>query len=360
MEHLREYIRPYSGRLQQGSIASSLSLWLWPGWSLPQQDYSLSLIYGFIIGLLILFLVIVPLLLWRKRRHTLKTIELEREKTAATPEVTPVEITAPVMAAGEPNTLPASGQRPAGIGWQFAGLSDVGLKRELNEDSLLMLEADIPGNVPCGLYAVADGMGGHEKGEVASQLTLDIVRQQFSQQPPSDPYGDWLKAAAITANEAVLARQEPNAPERKMGSTLVMALVVGRQAYIANVGDSRAYCLHSEGITQISEDHSLVERLVQIGQITREEARVHRQRNVIYNTIGDKSNLQVSLYETTLHPGDRLLLCSDGLNTMLTDEEILALGRQHATPAAACKAMVQAAKLAGGADNITAIIVHME
>jgi protein phosphatase len=138
-----------------------------------------------------------------------------------------------------------------------------------------------------------------------------------------------------------------------------MTLITEEQAHIANVGDSRAYHLNNEDIQQISEDHSLVERLIQIGQLTREEARVHRQRNVIYNTIGDKSNLEVSLYHLTLQPGDRLLLCSDGLSNMITDEEILDISRRHPLPAEACKKMVKAAKFAGGNDNITAIIVQL-
>ena len=144
-----------------------------------------------------------------------------------------------------------------------------------------------------------------------------------------------------------------------MGSTLVMTLVTGEQVHIANVGDSRAYRLNNEGIQQISEDHSLVERLIKIGQITREEARVHRQRNVIYNTIGDKPDPEVSLYHIELQPGDRLLLCSDGLSNMITDEEILDISRRHASAGEACKKMVEAAKFAGGSDNITAIIVQM-
>lgn len=144
-----------------------------------------------------------------------------------------------------------------------------------------------------------------------------------------------------------------------MGSTLVMALITTGEARIANVGDSRAYHLTGAGIEQITEDHSLVERLVQIGQITREEARVHRQRNVIYNTIGDKPNLEVSLYQLTLQPGDRLLLCSDGLSNMVTDEELLDISRNHSSAAAACKVMVEAAKSAGGNDNITALIVQI-
>ncbi|NJN98261.1 MAG: serine/threonine-protein phosphatase [Anaerolineales bacterium] len=144
-----------------------------------------------------------------------------------------------------------------------------------------------------------------------------------------------------------------------MGSTLVMALIADQQAHIANVGDSRAYRISQAGIEQISVDHSLVERLVQIGQLTREEARTHKQKNVIYSTIGDKPDMDVSFYHVPLQPGDRLLLCSDGLCGMITDDEILAISRSQSDPAAACRSLIEAAKRAGGHDNITAIIVQM-
>ena len=144
-----------------------------------------------------------------------------------------------------------------------------------------------------------------------------------------------------------------------MGSTVVMALVLPGEAHLANVGDSRVYHLNNDQITQISVDHSLVERLVQIGQLSREEARTHKNRNVLYNSLGDKSQIEVGLYHQPLQPGDRLLLCSDGLSGMISDEEILAISRNRPDPADACAEMVLAAKVAGGSDNITAIIVQV-
>jgi len=172
----------------------------------------------------------------------------------------------------------------------------------------------------------------------------------------------------MAANESVLSHQsshpessQPNnqTDVHKMGSTLVMALVVGENAHIANVGDSRAYHLSGQEIKQISIDHSLVERLVQIGQITREEARTHKQRNVIYSIIGEKQKLEVGYYHIALAPGDRLLLCSDGLSGMITDEQILRISQAQPNAAEACQALVRAAKESGGHDNITAILVQM-
>jgi protein phosphatase len=263
---------------------------------------------------------------------------------------------------GDPLTLPTSGIRPANIGWQVAALTDVGLKRELNEDNLMMIEGEMAGAGPYGLYVVADGLGGHEAGEVASQLTVNTIQQHHANHPPTPadaPYEAWLKSAIIAANEVVLKNQKADSGNNKMGSTLVMALVVDHHAHIINVGDSRAYRLNSDIIEQISIDHSLVERLVQIGQITRDEARTHKQRNVIYSIIGEKEKLEIGYYHVTLQPGDRLLLCSDGLSGMVTDEKLLAISRHEPDPARATQTMILAAKQGGGHDNITAIIVQM-
>jgi protein phosphatase len=270
---------------------------------------------------------------------------------------------ATLVKTSEPETSPQSGQRPANIGWQIAGLTDVGLKRDLNEDAFLMVEAAMPDGTPYGLYVVADGLGGHHAGEVASQITIDEIHKSFQQDPPpttAAPFEEWLRSATLAANEAVLARQPSHEQAKKMVSTLVMALVLPGQAHIANVGDSRAYHLTSETVEQISVDHSLVERLVQIGQLSREEARQHKNRNVIYNTIGDKKKIEVGLYHRSLQSGDRLLLCSDGLSGLVTDENLLSISQNQPEPARACQVMVEAAKAAGGTDNITAIIVQMD
>jgi len=277
-----------------------------------------------------------------------------------------LEKTQPSMPQGhiidEVTTQPISGQRPSNINWQIAGLTHVGMKREMNEDKLMMLETVTEKELACGLYVVADGMGGHEHGEIASGLTIQAIQNQFNQASFSNTaYNEWLSAAIHAANEAVITHQTDKNIEKKMGSTLVMALVVDGQAHIANVGDSRAYHLNENFIKQISVDHSLVERLIEIGQITREEARTHKQRNVIYSTVGDsKAKLQIGLFNIEVQSGDRLLLCSDGLSGMLTDEQILNISRSHTSAAAACQTLIKAANAAGGEDNITAILIEMD
>jgi protein phosphatase len=262
----------------------------------------------------------------------------------------------------EPNILPVSGHRPPNIGWTIAGITDVGLRRELNEDNMVMIEDEMVDVGAYGIYVVADGLGGHEAGEVASQLTVEAVQQQYADHPPTAPeapFEDWLKGAVMAANSAVLEHQESNAETSRMGSTLVMALVADANAHIVNVGDSRAYRLNSEKIEQISIDHSLVERLVQIGQITREEARTHKQRNVIYSIIGEKRKLEIGYYHVSLEPGERLLLCSDGLSSMVSDDELQQISHVESDPATTSHMMIEAARQAGGHDNITAIIVQM-
>lgn len=267
-----------------------------------------------------------------------------------------------IKTVGEPNVFPISGERPAGIGWDIASLTDVGLKRELNEDNMLMIEAESSDFGPYGVYVVADGLGGHVAGEVASQLTVDAIQEQHEKNPPSlgsASIEEWLRDATTAANEAVLMHQHDNEDSKKMGSTLVMALVTATDAHIMNVGDSRAYHISPERIEQVSTDHSLVERLVQIGQITREEARTHKQRNVIYSTLGEKRKMEIGYYQTPLHPGDRLLLCSDGLSEKLPDEEIFKISHHQEDPALAIQMLVEAAKQAGGDDNITGILIQM-
>jgi serine/threonine protein phosphatase PrpC len=344
---------------------------------LPAQEPSLLtwLLIAVIGGIILIFILITFILLplsrqSRKSADKAPTAELPPLPGGPAAPVSPLDDslteTVPSLALLETElvvaTLPHSGERPADIGWQIAGITNVGLRRELNEDNFIMLESVMDGLGPYGLYIVADGLGGHEAGEVASQLTVDVIKEEFEENPPTAaaaPFEEWLKGTVLIANQAVLGYQDSHAEAQKMGSTLVMALVTGNTASVINVGDSRVYRLSGEAIEQVSIDHSLVERLVQIGQITREEARVHKQRNVVYSIIGEKRRLEIGFYQTDLAPGDRLLLCSDGLSGMITDEEILALSRQEADLAKAGQAMVQAARVAGGHDNITAVLIEM-
>jgi serine/threonine protein phosphatase PrpC len=256
---------------------------------------------------------------------------------------------------------------PVSITLSVGHRSDVGQERSLNEDSLLTLGVSPvyrSAGAPLGLFAVADGMGGHSAGDVASRLAIQALEQQAvsdllsptsSDKSLPDPH-QWVEATMLTANQSVYEQRKVAGTD--MGTTLVLALIVGDMATIGNVGDSRAYLLSNEGIIQITTDHSLVERLVATGQITREEAAFHPQRNVIYRVIGDKPRVEPDVFKQRLAPGKALLLCSDGLSNMVPDEQIWHIWRSSAGPQEACDRLVQTANQAGGIDNITVVIVQ--
>ena len=262
-------------------------------------------------------------------------------------------------------------RRPVSATFLVGRRSDPGQLRELNEDGLLTLEFEqVLQSVskPIGFYAVADGMGGHSAGEVASALAIRTlarailsrvmlpVAEEATQAEPD--YGALLKEACLEANRAVHERARQARSD--MGTTLVAALLVGSDAYIANVGDSRAYRVNPQEIRQITTDHSLVERLVATGQITREEARSHPQANLIYRTIGDKPQVEVDIFEQSLGRDEWLVLCSDGLHGMVEDARIQQVLVTSLHPQEACEDLVRLANLAGGDDNITVIVVKLQ
>ncbi|HET9771489.1 MAG TPA: Stp1/IreP family PP2C-type Ser/Thr phosphatase [Acidimicrobiia bacterium] len=221
--------------------------------------------------------------------------------------------------------------------------TDVGRGRPENEDSILVDAAH-------GLYAVADGMGGHRAGEVASATAIETLQDSYLGGRPID-------RAIEEANAAVFARAAEDAALRGMGTTLTAVAVDGGTALLGHVGDSRAYLLREGPVTQVTDDHSLVEQLVREGRLTPEEAQNHPQRAIITRALGVDAEVQVDTYRVDLRPGDRLLLCSDGLTTMLPDETIGATLRRHADPQQAADTLVDMANQAGGDDNITVLIL---
>jgi serine/threonine protein phosphatase PrpC len=259
-------------------------------------------------------------------------------------------------------------RRPASVNLVVGSRTDVGQERSLNEDSLLTLDTTSvfrSASTPIGLFAVADGMGGHAAGDVASRLAIQTIAQQATGEilPLAAAGGQlpdahqWLNAATAAANQAVYEQRRGDSTD--MGTTLVMALIVGDKATIANVGDSRAYLLNEDDIVQITTDHSLVERLVATGQITREEAASHPQKNVIYRVVGDKPRTEPDLFDQRLRTGEALLLCSDGLSGMVTDEQMWHIWRTSTSPQEACERLVEAANRAGGEDNASVVIVQL-
>ena len=244
--------------------------------------------------------------------------------------------------------------------------SDVGRLRKLNEDSMLAKDySDLFSkvNVSVGLVAVADGVGGNSAGDVASRVTVealadfgDGLRQTAANGHIPDPE-PWIAQAAAAANQDVY--RERQAASNDMGSTLVMALFVGSAATLLNVGDSRAYRLRPHGINQVTVDHSLVQRLIDIGQLTKEEARHHPQKSVIYRVMGDTPDLAYDIFNVILQPGEALLLCSDGLSDMVEDDVLWQAWREASSPNDACQRVVTLANEAGGYDNITAVMLQV-
>jgi serine/threonine protein phosphatase PrpC len=242
----------------------------------------------------------------------------------------------------------------------------VGMVRNLNEDSVLTVEMNRiqqSVNRPLGVYVVADGLGGSAAGEVASSLIVDtIAKLAMEELMPPDIQAQlpnlsaWLVKAVETANTQVFNLRKKAGTD--MGSTLVAAVIYENKAYITHIGDSRAYLVNASGIQRLTIDHSLVERLIASNQISREEARYHPQRNVIYRAVGDKAKLDVEVDLHTLKAGDRLLLCSDGLSGMIQDETIQQIVVSAESPQKACQSLIEAGNAAGGGDNISAIIVQ--
>jgi len=238
---------------------------------------------------------------------------------------------------------------PSGKNLSFGSRTDIGCIRDHNEDSLL---------VKAPLFVVADGMGGHAAGEIASELAIQTLEK--AQLAKLDH--DALRRAVVEANRLIIEGARRGLGRQGMGTTLTAAVIDGDQLLIAQVGDSRAYHIYSQDnrLRAITRDHSLVGELISAGQITEEEARFHPNRSVITRALGSDTNVYPDLYEMRLHEHDRLLLCSDGLNSMLDDVEIETILAQHPDPQQAADALVEAAREAGGYDNITVIVVNID
>jgi PPM family protein phosphatase len=250
------------------------------------------------------------------------------------------------------------------VGWA----TDVGRVRSHNEDTALVITAahDGDGALPeIGLFVLADGMGGHQSGEVASSLAARAVAHYIThkfylpallgQEPDTNQPAlrDVLINAVRAAND-IVAERVPGG-----GTTLTCALMLDLRAYIAHVGDSRAYIVTTEGeMDQITHDHSLVDRLVELGQLTPDEAAIHPQKNVLYRAVGQGGDLEVDTYMRTISAGEKLLLCSDGLWGIVDEAKMAEIVTTSSSLQVACEKLVVAANQAGGRDNITVILAE--
>jgi len=242
-----------------------------------------------------------------------------------------------------------------------AGLTDVGRRRETNEDELFL---DAGGAY--GVFAVADGMGGHAAGEVASRLAIETVIEGMRPGDGTATSGGApevsrrLVQAVEEANRRICESIVGHQDRRGMGTTMVVLVVVDDRAVIGHVGDSRAYLLRDGSLRRLTTDHSWVSEQVRMGLMTDAAAQRHPMRNIVTRALGSRTDVAVDLMEEPVASGDTLLLCSDGLNSMLSDDEIRDLLARHgADPEAACRALVDAANARGGEDNTTVIVVRI-
>ena len=239
---------------------------------------------------------------------------------------------------------------------KFYAITDIGRKRELNEDYIYTSGQPI-GALP-NLFIVADGMGGHKAGDYASMHTVDRFVEVIRELGEEHGVQDAINEAVTAANAYIYQRSRENSNLSGMGTTLVLASCIGNEAIVANIGDSRLYLVNDDAMTQITRDHSLVEEMVTLGGIDREMARNHPDKNIITRAVGVKEKVAADFFEVDLPKGDKLLLCSDGLTNMLRDEEIYQIIQNNKELEQAAKALVDAANENGGRDNIAVVLVE--
>ena len=228
----------------------------------------------------------------------------------------------------------------------FGSRTDIGCLRDHNEDSLVVTPP---------LFAVADGMGGHAAGEVASEIAVNVLAERA----PAHPDSEALGRAVEEANRAVIRAAHEGRGREGMGTTMTAAMLEGERLIIAQVGDSRAYLLHQGKLQQLTRDHSLMADMIEAGQLTPEEARTHPQRSVITRALGSDAHLHPDIYEINVETGDRLLICSDGLSGMIFDDQIENTLRRVQDPQRCASQLVNEAIANGGHDNVTVIVADV-
>jgi serine/threonine protein phosphatase PrpC len=243
--------------------------------------------------------------------------------------------------------------------------TDLGMVRQNNEDNLLVTESE-------GLLLVADGMGGHASGEVASKIAVDVIKEYFDgtkagRQLQVGEYEDEFSeatnrigSAIRLANQAIYEAAQGSPALHGMGTTVAAVLMSGESLSVAHVGDSRVYLIRAGSMQQLTDDHSLVAEQVKRDLISKEEAKESEMKNILTRALGVVAEVEVDLDEMTLSPGDILVLCSDGLSNMVPDEDILSVVTTTKDPVVACENLVNMANANGGKDNVTVIVARTE
>lgn len=232
--------------------------------------------------------------------------------------------------------------------------TDRGLKRQLNEDNCNVL-VGYPSIPTC--FVIADGMGGHKCGEVASKQAVDSVCDLLLKADWNcENISELLKNIITRVNDEIYNFSLLDEATQGMGTTLIITVIKNRMLYIGHVGDSRVYIIREDSIEKVTWDHSFIEELVKNGSITKDEAVNHPNKNLITRAVGYELDLQVDTYELDLMENDIILLCTDGLTNMLTEKEILDIIKNNEEPQKACDTLIQNANNKGGEDNITVIV----
>ena len=237
-------------------------------------------------------------------------------------------------------------------------MTHIGQRREMNQDYMFTSETAV-GNLP-NLFLVADGMGGHAAGDYASRFTVEKLVELIGKSGEKEPVAI-MKSAVSMTNSLLLTEAQADPAKNGMGTTIVAATVIGNTLYAANVGDSRLYLIGRD-IRQITRDHSLVEDMVRMGVLEREEARTHYKKNVITKAIGvaDDKTSTPDIFEIEVENGDKLLLCSDGLTNMVEEYDIKKIVKDNDSIEDAVRELIKQANENGGKDNISAILIEPE
>jgi serine/threonine protein phosphatase PrpC len=248
---------------------------------------------------------------------------------------------------------PKSGVEKSRTRVRYAGLSEAGRVRSVNQDSFFA--GEIPGRGT--LAIVADGMGGHQTGEVASQKAVSIIRQELGRSRVHPPAA--IARAVQAANLEIYEFAMENPENHGMGTTLTTVLIDDQVGLVAHIGDSRAYLVRGGTIKQLTQDHSWVAERVRQGILTEDEAKRHRWRNVITNALGATPQFKLDLMHFDVKPGDRVLLCSDGISMLLDDARLMQILMNH-PPEEAVQQLIQGANERGSPDNVTAVVLQVE
>lgn len=244
---------------------------------------------------------------------------------------------------------------------RYEALSDIGNVRKVNEDFLGAELLDVSGR-PTGIFVIADGMGGHNKGELASKIavenTINLLKEKIKQGYSDDNPAFIIESIIKSyedSNSKIIKMASSNEEYKGMGTTLTTAVILHNRLYIGNVGDSRCYIFRGNRLERLTNDNSLVQELVFKGLITEDEARVHPQRNLITRAVGLDKVLKVDIYEKEVAKGDQILLTTDGLTSMISSEDIQSVLTSSESITKNCTVLVEKAKTNGGSDNISVI-----